>query len=347
MQTSSTPNYKPALDGIRALSIVMVVFFHCKVPWSGGGFIGVDIFFVLSGYLITSLLAEEHRKGGIEIGAFYARRALRLYPTLLILLLAYVALAPVLWPTDDQWLAAAMAGFYVTDYAIPFLGLFSAIGHTWSLGVEEKFYLLWPLLLPLILRTRHPIAWLVAAFTAATVWRYFVALQWGWIRGYFCFDTRMSGILLGATAALAGLKMSRLTVMIACATLAIIFCVPIIQANTAQGVSIEGVTLGITLAEISAFVLVCYAAEHGKVGFLASRPMAYIGRLSYGIYLWHFPVVMLLRGINSLPWWIGLTCTLLFSITMAAICLHGVDMPIRRWRERSWQSRARSAPGNA
>jgi peptidoglycan/LPS O-acetylase OafA/YrhL len=342
----SPMNYNPALDGIRALSIVTVVLFHCSVPWSGGGFIGVDIFFVLSGYLITSLLAAEHRNGGIGIGAFYARRALRLYPTLLVLLLAYVALAPVLWPTENRWLAAAITGFYVTDYALPFWGMSFAVGHTWSLGVEEKFYLLWPLLLPLLLRTRHPIGWLLVAFTGVTIWRYFVALQWGWAQAYFCFDTRMSGILLGAIGALAGIRMSRLTALIACVTLAIIVCVPIIQTST-QGVSIEGVTLGITLAEICAFVLVSYVAEHANARFLASRPMVYLGRLSYGIYLWHFPFVLLLREVPSLPWWLTLSATLLFSVTMAAICLHGLDIPLRRWRERTRHARERGAPGFA
>jgi peptidoglycan/LPS O-acetylase OafA/YrhL len=339
-------SYNPALDGIRALSIIIVVLFHCRVPWGDGGYMGVDIFFVLSGYLITSMLAAEHRQGGIEVGAFYARRALRLYPTLLLLLLTYVALAPILWPTEDRWLAAAIAGFYATDYALALWGIGSALGHTWSLGVEEKFYLLWPLLLPLLLRTRRPIAWLLTAFLVATAWRYFVALKWGWEQAYFRFDTHMSGILIGAVAALACLKISRTTVMIACAALATAVCVPIIETSS-RGVSIVGVTLGITLAEISAFVLVRYAAEHGKAKFLASRPMAYVGRLSYGIYLWHFPLVLLLRDVHSLPWWITFSATLVFSVTMAAICLHWVDIPIRRWRERKWQPRNEKVPGFA
>jgi peptidoglycan/LPS O-acetylase OafA/YrhL len=328
-------HYNPALDGVRALSILAVVSFHCRAPWGDGGFLGVDVFFVLSGYLITSLLAAEHQKGGVGIGAFYARRALRLYPTLLLLLLAYVVLAPVLWPTDDRWLIAAVTGFYFTDYAIAFWGLGSAVGHTWSLGVEEKFYLLWPLLLPLLLRTRRPVAWLLAAFVVATAWRYLVTLKWGWVQAYFCFDTRMSGILLGAIAALTRLKVSRHAVLIACIALAIIVAAPIIQ-STATSVPIEGVTLGITLGELSAFVLICYVAEHGNTRFLASRPMAYIGRLSYGIYLWHFPVVLLLRDVHSQPWWITLSATLLFSFTMAAVCLHLVDVPIKRWREKAW-----------
>ncbi len=97
---------------------------------------------MLSGYLITTLLMEEHRNGGIEIGRFYARRALRLYPTLLLLLVTYLALAPVLWPSDDRWLIAALSGFYLMDYGLAFWDLPTSIGHTWSLGVEEKFYLL-------------------------------------------------------------------------------------------------------------------------------------------------------------------------------------------------------------
>lgn len=336
-------SYIPALDGVRAVSIIMVVLFHCRVPGGEGGFIGVDIFFVLSGYLITSLLAKEHDRDGISVAAFYARRALRLYPTLLLLLLAYVLIAPVLWPAQDRWLIAAIASLYVTDYALPFWGLSSAVGHTWSLGVEEKFYLLWPLLLPLLLRTRRPVAWLLAAFVAATAWRYFVALRWGWAQAYFCFDTRMSGILLGAIAALVRPRMSRLTLMTACVALAITLSVPIIETSTRR-ISIEGVTLGITLAEISAFVLVSHAGRHGNSRFLASRPMTYIGRLSYGIYLWHFPVVLLLRDVYSLPWWLTLISALVFSFTMAALCLHCLDEPVRRWRDRAWRARERPAP---
>ncbi len=323
--------YNAALDGVRALSILAVLSFHCAAPWGSGGFIGVDVFFVLSGYLITSMLAAEYRNGGIGLGRFYARRALRLYPTLLLLLVTYVVLAPVLFPTDDRWLTVLLNGFYVMDYVLAFWHVPTSIGHTWSLGVEEKFYLLWPLLLPLLLRTRRPIAWLLAAFIADTAWRYFVAVKWGWMQAYFCFDTRMSGILLGAIAALLRPEMSRLTVAIACVALALTVATPIIPTTTTS-IPIEGVTLGITLAEISAFVLICHVAKHGDRGLLASTPLAYLGRLSYGIYLWHFPFVILLRDVHHQPWWITLSWTLLFSFAMAAICLHLVDGPIKRWR---------------
>ncbi len=167
--------YNPALDGIRALSILSVVLFHCGIPGAHGGFIGLDVFFVLSGYLITSLLTAEHRHGGIEIGRFYARRALRLYPRRCCSWSRSTwGWAPILWPAEDRWLSAVLAALYVYDYARWRSGeLTYTIGHTWSLGVEEKFYLLWPLVLPLLLRTRHPVRWLVFAFLAVTAWRYF------------------------------------------------------------------------------------------------------------------------------------------------------------------------------
>jgi peptidoglycan/LPS O-acetylase OafA/YrhL len=325
-------HYNPALDGVRALSILAVVLFHCRTPGFSGGFAGLDIFFVLSGYLITSLLATEHRNGGIEIGRFYARRGLRLYPTLLLLLVAYVLLAPVLWPTDDRWRVAALSAFYLFDYGLAFWDLPLAVAHTWSLGVEEKFYLLWPLLLPLILRTRRPIAWLLAAFIAVTAWRYLVTTTWGWKQAYFSFDTRMSGILLGAIGALTRFRVSGPAATIACVALAINIALPI---PPLYGVD-EATMPRITLAELSAFMLVCYVAEHAKTPFLASQPMVYIGRLSYGIYIWHFPVVVLLS--SSQPPWVTRSATLLFSFTMAALCLHLVDMPIKRWRQRAWPS---------
>jgi len=327
--------YNPALDGVRALAILAVVAFHCRVPGCDGGFIGVDVFFVLSGYLITSLLCAEQRRGGIKVGAFYARRALRLYPTLLALLATYTALSPVLWPTDNRWLVASVTASYAMDYVLGFWTLHSPIGHTWSLGVEEKFYLLWPLLLPVFLRTRRPLVWLTLAFVAATAWRYIVALTWGWKQAYFPFDTHMTGILLGAIAAFARLHVSRRAALVSGAVLAA--AIAVIPA-TAKDVSIGGVTLGITAAEASALLLVSYAAEHARSPFLAARPMAYIGRLSYGIYLWHFPVVILLRDVHAQPWWITLGPTLLFSFAMAAICQHVLDAPIRRWREKAWPS---------
>jgi len=329
--------YNPAFDGLRALSILTVVLFHCKVPLFGGGFAGQDVFFVLSGYLITAMLEREHRGGGIGVGRFYLRRALRLYPTLLLMLVVYVALAPTLWPKENPWVSAAVAVVYLWDYAIPFLQMSSVVAHTWSLGTEEKFYLLWPLLLPLLLRTRRPVAWLLAAYVVVTAWRYCVALNWGWVQAYFSFDTRMSGILLGAIAALTRFKVRLPFVVIACIVLVGSIALPSLP-DTDQT---RAVTLSITFAELAAFVLVCHAAEHATSPFLSTPVMVYIGRLSYGLYIWHFPVALLLV---DTPLWTRTAWVLLFSFVMAALCLHLVDMPIKRWRERTWSPSGAAGP---
>jgi len=327
--------YNPALDGLRALSILAVLMFHCGVPLARGGFVGVDVFFVLSGYLITSLLAREQRNGAIQVGRFYTRRALRLCPTLLLMVAAYLALAPLLWPADKRWLSAALASLYVYDYALAFWKLTYTIGHTWSLGVEEKFYLLWPLVLPLLLRTRDPVRWLIGAFVVATAWRYFTAMHWTWSQAYFRFDTRVSGMLLGAIAALTRVRISRPALALAWLGFALLIFLPSLPG----GHQVQAVTLRITLAELCAFVLICHAAWHGeasdgKATFLAARPLVFVGRLSYGIYIWHFPFVLVLRGTQ--PVWVQLLATLAFSMTMAAICLYWVDEPIKRWRQKIW-----------
>jgi len=319
--------YNPALDGVRAVSVLAVVLFHCGLPGAQGGFVGLDIFFVLSGYLITTILAAEHRTGGIDARRFYLRRAFRLYPTLLLVIAAYLGLAPILWPADQQWQSAALAAFYIYDYALAFsTGLDYTIGHTWSLGVEEKFYLIWPLVLPWLLRARRPVVWLLCAFVAITAWRYGVALSWRWQQAYFSFDTRMSGIVLGAILALARPRLSWLAVVVACVALGTVAALPSLPLED----QVSAVTLRITLAELCALVLVCHAAEHANGKVLAWPPLVYVGQLSYGIYLWHFPITLLLR---EAPLWVRLSGTLSLSFALAALCLHLVDGPIRRWRQ--------------
>ncbi|WP_416762263.1 acyltransferase family protein [Roseateles sp. So40a] len=327
MTPSSLP-YNPALDGLRALSILVVIAFHCFVPGFGGGHLGVDLFFVLSGYLITALLAAEIRHGGIAVGRFYMRRLMRLYPPLLALVLAYLLLAPWLFPNEPRWLMAGLTLTYVMDYAIAFNVLPPTLGVTWSLGVEEKFYLLWPLLLPALLRARRPMLWLLGAFVAVTAWRYAVAWQWGWGQAYFRFDTRVTGIVLGAIAALRPTVMPRWLVLVACASLLINLVMPSLPFHW----QFPGATWRVTAAELAAFVLVSHAAAHPTGTWLSSPPLAWLGRLSYGLFLWHFAAISALGRSHS-PW-VLLGASLTFSLVMAAVCHYLIERPVGRWSRR-------------
>lgn len=327
MSSPSLP-YNPALDGLRALSILVVIAFHCLVPGFGGGHIGVDLFFVLSGYLITALLAAEVRQGGIAVGRFYARRLLRLYPPLLALVVAYLALAPVLFPQEPRWTMAILALTYVMDYAIAFNVLPPTLGVTWSLGIEEKFYLLWPWLLPMLLRARRPMHWLLGAFLVVTAWRYAVALQWGWGQAYFRFDTRVTGIVLGVIAALRPTAMPRWVVLAAWVAMVVNLALPSLPFQWLTA----GATVRVTVAEIAAFVLVSHAAAHPTGSWLAQPLMAWLGRLSYGLFLWHFAAISAFgRGHGP---WVLLAVALPFALAMAIVCHYLIERPVSRWSRR-------------
>ena len=139
-------------DKVRAIAVMLVMIFHSSVPLFHGGFLGVDVFFVLSGYLITRiLLAELDKTGNIQLLRFYIHRLARLSPPLLLLLLLYLVAAPHFWP-DYSWHVrdSLLTAMYLTDYAKALYNVPDMLRHTWSLSVEEHFYLLWPLGLMLL-----------------------------------------------------------------------------------------------------------------------------------------------------------------------------------------------------
>ena len=200
-------DYNPALDGLRGVAILLVVLSHAHVPLFDGAFLGVDLFFVLSGFLITSLLLMEQQSNGrLQYWRFYRRRFFRLMPALALFLATYCLLAPLLWPgLDDVRQDALVSLLYLADYGIAFFDSPGTLLHMWSLSVEEHFYLVWPPLLALLLRFSK----------AGAVWRPLAALyllSWAWrvvwvVQGqqfyeiFFRFDTRASGLLAGCLLA--------------------------------------------------------------------------------------------------------------------------------------------------
>ncbi len=293
-----TLGYHPSLDGIRAIAVTLVVLFHFHVAGFDGGFLGVDIFFVLSGFLITRLLLKEwDRTSAIRLRAFYARRALRLLPALLLLLVACA------WFVSWQWLLAALS--YVGNWFLALHVLrISPISHTWSLAIEEQFYLVWPLVLLLLLRARLSrtaiarIALVLAA--AASIRKVLLCIDHDpgtWMRIYFATDTRADALLIGcAAAALSDLQprmpklVSRALFVLASAGIA--YFVVTARINDLNLFRHGSLTL---LAVCVAVVVVQLAMQPWRPVevVLAQRPLVALGRISYGVYLWHHAIMFL------------------------------------------------------
>lgn len=328
--------YNPALDGIRGLAVLAVVAFHCRLPGFPGGFIGVDVFFVLSGFLITTLLRKEAvSTGTIAVGNFYLRRALRLTPALLLMLVAYMAFSVAFLPVEPLK-DAVLAGLYLADYSMAFWGRPDHLSHTWSLAVEEHFYLLWPLvvLATVRLEPRRLLRVFLVAFLAVTAWRWLDMLAWAdWNRTYYRFDTRASGLILGSIVAVAppprlgqgGALRLGFVSLAALAILAVFlqFFVPL--ALLLGGLVAELATAGLILA---------VAGNRGGLHRLLSwQPLVRIGVLSYSIYLWHYPLTRALRP--ALDPHIQLAIVAPSSILLAMLSYWLVEQPVRNWgRER-------------
>ncbi|MEY2396929.1 MAG: hypothetical protein QOJ00_103, partial [Actinomycetota bacterium] len=297
----------PGLDGLRALAVILVVVFHYGSIWSHnddggvfpGGFIGVDVFFVLSGFLITSLLVGERaRTGTVSFVRFYARRAARLMPALVFVLVGYS-----LWNhhQGQTWAAvlkpSAAALLYVSNLAQVYFYktmLHTGLSYTWSLAIEEQFYLVWPALLLFgVLRfakTRHQV--LIAVFGGAVLSALIRLYVWniggGYPAAYMRLDARADGLLIGAGCAflwrwrmVPGKWLDQAALFALMGLLAVTFLWPRHSGGMFQG--------GFTLVSVAVALIILAIAENAFrfLPFFEWAPMRAIGRVSYGLYLWH------------------------------------------------------------
>ncbi|MEJ8813583.1 acyltransferase [Variovorax ureilyticus] len=336
--------YLPALDGIRAIAIAMVLVFHSGFHPTGGGYLGVDVFFVLSGFLITKLLASEMAQHGrLDLASFYGRRALRLYPPFLIVLACVTLPGHILWPDIPIWRDAALAGLYLSDYAQALHYVPSPLTYTWSLAVEEHFYVLWPLALPFVLRSRNPVRVMLMLYLVAFMWRLLNLSALGWYPTYFRFDTRASGIILGCMLALMPTQAPPKYAGVLALVLLLFAAAP-----PSWGL-MYGLGLAAPVAEVAAAILVlCAFHSSHESRLLAWAPLAYLGRLSYGIYLWHAPLMFWMRerGFSRPAILIGGGA---LAVALAALSYHLIDRPVRtkgraalaRWAQ--WRGRLPAA----
>jgi peptidoglycan/LPS O-acetylase OafA/YrhL len=368
---SSHVTYMPGLDGVRAIAVLAVMAYHGGIPWLQGGFFGVDAFFVLSGFLITLILVTERiGKGRVSLGAFWARRARRLLPALLVVIVA-VALyarffaAPGTYP-DLRW-DALSAMFYVANWHFILSGqnYFLAAGpmspllHTWSLSIEEQFYLVWPLVVVVTLRragrsekgTGRTLWALVAVSVAgaagsaidmAVLYRSGADVN----RLYFGSDTHAQCLLVGTALAAAVAIWRRrgsefVTSMRARVPLAVIALIGVgVCAWAWSHLSLDQVGQSFVFEGGFAMVSVCVAAvllcavldPRGIVSrILSLAPLRFLGRISYGVYLWHWPLDIALTESR-----VGVRGYELFgvrsgaAIAIATVSYYAIEQPIRR-----------------
>lgn len=353
-RTSLAFHHLTPIDGLRALAATLVVLFHADMPGFDNGFVGVDVFFVLSGFLITSLLLREHAKSGtISLWAFYARRARRLFPAALLVLAVTAILYQILatpLEVDSNREGFAFASVYVSNWyfmsqATDYFAEANAVSpvlHYWSLSVEEQFYLAWPLIMLGLLSIRSVrsrlsiqvfVLLLVALFAVSAFMDAGNATS-----GYFNTIARAYQLIAGATLAVIMMKWhERGTPQ---------------SAITQRGATIGGIGLVVLLAAstslldlspwqvgvvgVIATVAILFGietAEHSRVfKALTIAPSRALGRWSYSMYLWHWPVIVLGGILGLMPefWGYRVPLVLAVTITLAAVTYVLIERPFMR-----------------
>jgi peptidoglycan/LPS O-acetylase OafA/YrhL len=346
--------YRPHLDGLRTFAVYLVVAYHAGLGRFRGGFIGVDIFFVLSGYLVTSILFRDLvASGGVSFSRFYSRRVRRIIPAALVtLIVTAVAYYVVAAPADAYQALGGFraAGAFVanwffiresTDYFASNVALHPVL-HFWSLAVEEQFYLVWPLLLGALFvvsrRAGRRRWWVLRIAVAALALASAIdAVHTGGTnldRAYYGTDTRMYQLLAGAFLALTPqlFRLSerpRRVLRVAATPLLLVL---LVLASTAF--SMSPITRGLVVAVAAALLIVALetAAAGAARRVLSARPIAYLGRVSYGTYLWQWPVIVLLtyrHDISPLPLF---AITVVIATVLAMVSFHALERPIRMSR---------------
>jgi peptidoglycan/LPS O-acetylase OafA/YrhL len=328
--------YNPALDGLRAIAITFVILFHSDREIFPGGWIGVDIFFVLSGYLITTILAFELKKtGSISWRNFYARRALRLTPALLVMA-AFLILVSTFTHDNELRQSVMIGAVYLENWNKIFGfvadGPTNLMGHTWSLATEEQFYLLWPITLFAIFK-RHPALWLGAAIAAMMI-----ARVWLWCAGaldhlIFGLDARPVGLLVGCLLALTPLaRLPRLSAAVAIGAMAVLFAIGLLVGADLHWRLI----LSPLIASVAtAAIIVAASPGSATARLLAWGPAVYVGRISYGLYLYSFPIFLLgERWKVHAPFHLYGVGLIALIIIVAAASYEFVERPFLRLKDR-------------
>src|SRR5690625_481442 len=321
--------YIPGLDGVRALAALLIVVYHSKIPGLSGGFFAVDVFFVLSGFLVTQLLCKRYaRDGRMGWAGFMRRRLSRLMPALAVMLAAYLSMASFMWgdllAPGIHLRDVLLSITYSINWLTPWGEQVGVLAHVWSLAIEMQFYLLWPLVMLLVLRLSRTqgVTVLVLLYLTMTLWRVIgsAGLESSW-NMYARTDMHATGLVLGAILAM--LPQKRLPHLVVPGLLILGFCFTFFSTHWDPTIR-----YGFTLAEVGAAMLIL-----GRPVWLAHSVLRWLGQISYGLYLWHYPIMLYLR-LEGLPWHEVLIYGLALALIFASLSYYLVELrfhkPIQR-----------------
>ncbi len=356
--------YVRSLDGVRAVAVLLVFCFHAALVFPffknhlQGGFLGVDVFFVLSGFLITSVLLQEFdRAGDINFKNFYLRRFLRLTPAYWLFLATMFCFAGALFPREIAAQAYAhdnflYALFYLTNWQRALNGsdIAGLLGHTWSLAIEEQFYLIWAGLLFLMLRRfrRNSIIFTTAAIICAAA--LFRAARWHGKESvdylYNAFDSRIDALLIGCLASqlISWGKIPKTFLasrgFASCAFFCLLIAVAVVF-NLSESYNSAFLYLGgFTVFALAVGVCIAWLAGNAKnpsknrlQKLLETKPLVWIGKTSYGIYLWHTAAISLTFPVFGKPL-VRLLAALILTFSLAALSYYLVETPFLKLKKR-------------
>ena len=347
--------YQPAVDGLRAVAIVSVVAYHVGIPGFGNGFVGVDIFFVISGYLIINQIVAGLRKGNFRFAEFWARRALRILPPFLLVIAATLAFAPFVLVTPSEYAELGREAMYsalmvVNQYFLSAQGYFDTAAdqklllHMWSLAVEEQFYLVVPLLLFALWRAGKWLGRWKTPFWVAVGASIFVASLAGCIaytdpdknRAFYLTQYRAWEFIVGGAVPLFVPLLRRLPRLVGEA-IALAGAAAVLRSVYGFG-DIDFPSYWALLPVLGTGVLILAAVARPETlvsQLLATRPFVWIGLVSYAWYLWHWPLITYGRIYNfSDRIFVWDVAAAGLSLGLAAATHLWLEVPIRRWRQR-------------